>query len=59
LPIVYLALEQIRGKAAMESMGLNQDRIKLAAFLAAAVAMVVFSLLKPTRTDSVSVHSQP
>ncbi|MBU6174682.1 MAG: hypothetical protein KGQ60_12815 [Planctomycetes bacterium] len=59
LPIVYLALEQIRGKAAMESMGLNQDRIKLAAFLAAAVAMVVFSLLKPTRTGSVSVHSQP
>jgi len=46
-PIGYLAMEQIQGKAALELIGLTQDRSKIAAFVLAAVAMVVFSLLKP------------
>ncbi len=52
LPMGYLAMEQIRGKAAMLEMGLNQDRVKVAAFVLTAVAMVVFSLIKPKTAAS-------
>lgn len=47
LPIGYLAIEQIKGKAFLEPYGLNQDRVKIAAFALAAICMVVFSVLKP------------
>jgi len=46
-PIGYLALEKLGQKAMLEEIGFSQDRSKIAAFVLAAVAMVVFSLLKP------------
>jgi SSS family solute:Na+ symporter len=52
IPISYLAFEQVYGKVAMQAYGLNQDRIKLAAFLFAAIGMYVFSMLKPVQTTT-------
>jgi len=46
-PIGYLAMEKLGQKAMLEEFGFNQDRSKIAAFVLAAVAMVVFSLIKP------------
>ena len=46
-PIGYLYLEQVRGAAALSNYGFTQDRSKILAFVLSAVAMVVFSLIKP------------
>lgn len=40
-------MEKLGQKAMLEEFGFNQDRSKIAAFVLAAVAMVVFSLIKP------------
>ena len=45
--IGYLYLEQVRGATALAQFGFTQDRSKILAFVLSAVAMVVFSLLKP------------
>ncbi len=47
-PVGYLVLEKTAGGVALiKQVGFTQDRAKIAAFVLAAVAMVVFSLLKP------------
>jgi SSS family solute:Na+ symporter len=53
-PISYLVLEKTLGATALlEQYSFTQDRAKIAAFVLAAVSMVVFSLLKPRRMSRV------
>ncbi len=51
-PIGYLYLEQVWGAAALKDLGFTQDRSKILAFALSAVAMVVFSLLKPNAAET-------
>lgn len=48
LPVGYLVLEKINGSVVLhDQYGLDQNRVKIGAFVLAGLSMIVFSLLKP------------